>query len=144
VWKAWNTVQEIHSMRRPVLSPAALVLLAVLGTGAALSQETPSTPSPQRPCAADVARLCPQAQPGRAGMHACLQRNADQLSAECKAHVDQAGKKFQAAREACQPDVARLCSDVKPGGRRVAACLREHASELSEACQSALPQRKGM
>jgi hypothetical protein len=76
-------------------------------------------------------------------MHACLQRNADQLSAECKAHVDQVGQKFQAAAEACQPDVARLCSDVKPGGRRVAACLREHASELSEACQSALPQRKG-
>ena len=129
-------------MRRPVFSPAALVLLAVLGAGAALAQETPSTPSPQRPCAADVARLCPQAQ-GRAGMRACLQQNADQLSTECKAHVEQTRQRFQAAREACQPDVARLCSDVKPGGRRIAACLCEHASELSEACQSALPQKKG-
>jgi len=127
-------------MRRPVISPAAFVLLALLGAGAAVAQETPSTP--QRPCAADVARLCPQAQ-GRAGVHACLQQNADQLSAECKAHIDQVHQKFEAAREACQPDVARLCADVKPGGRRIAACLREHASELSQACQSALPQKKG-
>lgn len=129
-------------MRRPVFSPAALVLLVTLGAGAALAQETPSTP-PQRPCAVDVARLCPGAQPGRAGVRACLQQNAEQLSAECKAHIDQVRQKFQAAREACQPEVARFCADVKPGGRRIAACLREHASELSEACQAAIPQKKG-
>jgi hypothetical protein len=129
-------------MRRPFVSPAAFVLLATLGAGAALAQETPSTP-PQRPCAADVARLCPEAQPGRAGVRACLQQNADQLSAECKAHIDRVRQKFQAAREACQPDVARFCAEVKPGGHRIAACLRQHASELSEACQAAIPPGSG-
>jgi hypothetical protein len=129
-------------MRRPVFSPAALVLVATLAAGAALAQQTPSTPSPQRPCAADVARLCPDAR-GRADVHACLQQNADQISAECKARMDQAHQKFEAAKEACQPDVAKFCADVKPGGRRVAACLRDHASELSQACQAAIPARKG-
>jgi len=129
-------------MRRPVFSPAALVLVATLAAGAALAQQTPSTPSPQRPCAADVARLCPDAR-GRADVHACLQQNADQISAECKARMDQAHQKFEAAKEACQPDVAKFCADVKPGGRRVAACLRDHASELSQACQAAIPTRKG-
>jgi hypothetical protein len=120
----------------------ALFVLAILGAGTALAQAAPSAPSPQRPCAADVARLCPGVQ-GRAGVRACLQQNADQVSAECKAHIDQMHQKFQAAREACQPDVARFCADVKPGGHRIAACLREHASELSPACQAAIPPRKG-
>ena len=129
-------------MRRPVLSPAALVLLATLGAGAAFAQQEPSTPAAQRPCAADVARLCPNAQ-GRAAVHACLQQNADQVSAECKARIEQIHQRFEAARQACQADVAKFCADVKPGGRRVAACLREHGSELSEACQAAIPAKKG-
>ena len=129
-------------MHRPVFSPATLVLLTTLGAGAALAQQAPSTPSPQRPCAADVARLCPSAQ-GRAEMRACLQQNAEQVSAECKARMEQIHQKFQAAREACQPDVAKFCTDVKPGGHRIAACLREHASELSQACQAVIPPKKG-
>ena len=129
-------------MRRPVFPPAALLLLATLGAGSALAQQADPTPAPQGPCAADVARLCPAAK-GRADVHACLQQNADQVSAECKARIDQAHQKFQAAREACQPDVAKFCADVKPGRRRVAACLREHTSELSEACQAAIPPKKG-
>lgn len=129
-------------MRRPVFSPAALFLLATLGAGAALAQQAGSTPAPQGPCAADVARLCPSAQ-GRADVHACLKQNADQVSTECKARIEQAHQKFEAARQACQPDVAKFCADVKPGGRRIGACLREHSSELSEACQAAIPPKKG-
>ena len=128
-------------MRRPVFSPAAFVLIAALAAGAALAQQA-ATPAPERPCAADVARLCPNAK-GRADVHACLQQNADQVSAECKARIEQIQQKFQAAREACQPDVAKFCADVKPGGHRVSACLREHASELSQACQAAIPPKKG-
>ena len=129
-------------MRRLLPTPVLLVL-SLLGTGAALAEETPSTAQPASPCQADVARLCPGVQPGRGAIRACLRQNADQLSAECRAHIDQVRQKFQAAREACQPDVARFCADVKPGGHRIAACLREHTSELSQACQAALPQKKG-
>jgi cysteine rich repeat protein len=128
-------------MRRPVFSPAALVLVSCLASGLAFAQQTPST-SPQGPCAADVARLCPDAH-GRAGVHACLKQNADQVSAECKARIEEVHQKFEAAKAACQPDVAKFCADVKPGGHRVAACLRDHASELSEACQAAIPAKKG-
>jgi hypothetical protein len=134
--------QELISMHRPVFSPAALVLLITLGAGTAFAQQEQSAAPAQRPCAADIARLCPNAQ-GRADVHACLKQNADQVSAECKARIEQIQQKFQAAREACQPDVAKFCADVKPGGRRIGACLHEHASELSEACQAALPQKKG-
>jgi len=121
---------------------SSLLLLLTLGGTIALAQTAPATAPQARPCQADIARLCPNAH-GRAEVHACLQQNADQVSAECKARIEQIQQKFQAAREACQPDVAKFCADVKPGGHRVAACLREHASELSQACQAAIPPKKG-
>lgn len=35
----------------------------------------------------------------------------------------------------CAEDAARFCKDVKPGEGRVAACLKEHEKELSQACR---------
>ena len=128
-------------MRRHVPLPRILLAVVTLGASAALAQQAPSSSPPARPCAADVARLCPDAQ-GRQAVHACLQQNADQVSTECKARIDQVRQKFEAAREACKDDVATLCSNVQPGGRRIAACLREHASQLSPACQAAIPAPK--
>ena len=126
-------------MPRPSSLRAALLVLFSLGASVALAQQAPSSAPAARPCAADVARLCPDAH-GRADVRACMQQNADQVSAECKARIDQARQRFQAVRDACQPDVAQFCADVKPGGRAIGQCLRSHASELSQACQSALPQ----
>jgi hypothetical protein len=35
----------------------------------------------------------------------------------------------------CAQDAAKYCKDVKPGEGRVAACLKEHESDLSQACR---------
>ncbi len=35
----------------------------------------------------------------------------------------------------CAEDAAKFCKDVKPGEGRVAACLKEHEKELSQACR---------
>ncbi|PKM98082.1 MAG: hypothetical protein CVU79_05195 [Elusimicrobia bacterium HGW-Elusimicrobia-3] len=35
----------------------------------------------------------------------------------------------------CAADAAKFCKDVKPGEGRVAACLKEHQAELSQACK---------
>ncbi len=129
-------------MRRLVPSPAVLLVLAGLAASAALAQQAPSTGLPAHPCDADVTRLCPGVQPGQGGIRQCLKQNADQLSAECKAHIDQGRQHFHAAREACQGDVAAFCANVKPGGGRIAACLKEHASELSDACKAQWPAPK--
>ncbi len=130
-------------MHRALPSLSLVALLATLAAPVALAQDAP----PAHPCSADVARLCPGVQPGRGAIRACLQQNADQLSAECTAHIAQARQRFQAVREACQADVTRFCSDVAPGGHRIAACLREHASELSDACKAqraaAAPKTQG-
>lgn len=38
------------------------------------------------------------------------------------------------AKGPCAADAAKFCKDVKPGEGRVAACLKEHEKELSQAC----------
>jgi len=48
------------------------------------------------------------------------------------------GHDFAKVREACRPDVERLCKDIKPGGGRIRACLKAHETELSDGCKAAI------
>ena len=41
-------------------------------------------------------------------------------------------------RADCSHDYRRYCGDVRPGGGRAIACLRDHVSHLSRQCRSAL------
>lgn len=36
----------------------------------------------------------------------------------------------------CADEIEKFCKDVKPGGGRLLQCLREHGSQLSEACRN--------
>ena len=38
----------------------------------------------------------------------------------------------------CQEEISKMCDDVKPGGGRLARCLRAHEAELSNDCKAAL------
>jgi len=42
----------------------------------------------------------------------------------------------------CRQDVQKFCPDAKPGGGALRDCLKQHASELSPACQEHLKQVK--
>jgi hypothetical protein len=35
----------------------------------------------------------------------------------------------------CSADMAKFCKDVKPGGGKKMKCLKEHESDLSDACK---------
>ena len=43
----------------------------------------------------------------------------------------------------CRQDVQKFCPDAKPGGGALRDCLKQHAAELSPACQEHLKQVKG-
>lgn len=43
----------------------------------------------------------------------------------------------------CKADEAKLCANVQRGGGRIAACMKEHKDELSDACKQNLAQRHG-
>jgi Cysteine rich repeat len=127
-----------------------LAAASLLYCTVALAQATPppagSPPPKGGACRADVAALCPNISPGRADHRAilqCLESQADKLSAPCKAELDQMKARAEAAKEACKPDVDKFCSSVAAGGGRVMECLKQHESELSDACKAAQPQRRG-
>jgi hypothetical protein len=44
----------------------------------------------------------------------------------------------QAQRDACTPDVMRLCREDIPDVPRIIACLRREQAKVSAACQSAM------
>jgi hypothetical protein len=45
-------------------------------------------------------------------------------------------------RQACKDDVQKLCSDVKPGGGRIIACLDGHKDQLSQGCSDAMAKAR--
>jgi hypothetical protein len=54
------------------------------------------------------------------------------------AFVSPAWAARDASMKACRPDFSKLCSGVKPGGGRIAECLKLHEAELAPACKAAL------
>jgi hypothetical protein len=88
------------------------------------------------PCAAEVERLCPRAR-GDALLVGCLRSHQQELSKACKGDLDAVLAKAKEIAADCEGDVYRLCRDVEPGEGRVAACLRNNESHLSQSCQAA-------
>jgi hypothetical protein len=43
---------------------------------------------------------------------------------------------------ACRADVQKLCKDVQPGGGRIAACMKQHESELSPGCRERMTETR--
>lgn len=44
-------------------------------------------------------------------------------------------------RGVCMNDVKALCGSVQPGGGRIRDCIREHRTQLSNACKLAIADR---
>lgn len=45
--------------------------------------------------------------------------------------------------QACLEDAKTLCKGIKPGGGRIAACLKEHKDEVSAECKAAVKEHRG-
>ena len=39
---------------------------------------------------------------------------------------------------ACRADIKKVCGDIKPGGSRIATCLKDRVADLSDACKARL------
>ena len=59
------------------------------------------------------------------------------------AHAADAAKSDAAAAvtEACKGDVEKLCPGIQPGEGRIAACLKQHKSEVSKPCKSEIAKQ---
>ena len=43
---------------------------------------------------------------------------------------------------ACRADVQKLCKGIQPGGGRIAACLKQHESEVSPGCKERIAEAR--
>jgi Cysteine rich repeat len=128
--------------RLGALLGAAALLVAPL----VLAQGAPPPPKKGGACRDDIATLCPGIQPGpgaRKEIGQCLASQQDKVSAACKAQIDAEKARIEAAKAACQPDIEKFCANVPQGGGQIRQCLRQHQSELSDACKAAHQGKRG-
>jgi Cysteine rich repeat len=93
-------------------------------------------------CTDDIAEFCKDIRPGAGRLVRCLKEHETDLSAQCKASIEEARTKAREAHEACTDDVQKFCKDVKPGKGRIVRCLKQNEEQLSPDCRDTL-QRSG-
>jgi Cysteine rich repeat len=122
-----------------VLRSGMLVALALaFGAGVASAQQHQG----HDVCKADVQKFCKDVQPGGGKVAKCLAQHDADLSAPCKEGIAKMRERVKVVTAACQTDMQQLCKGVEPGGGRIAHCLKENDSKLSQGCRSAI-QHKG-
>jgi hypothetical protein len=67
-----------------------------------------------------------------------LRDHAAELSKECSSRLDDLAREAGLLGAVCRWDIARLCSDVVPGGARIVSCLEDHRDDLSPECKNQL------
>ena len=89
-------------------------------------------------CTADVQKYCSDVPPGGGRIQRCLHEHEAEISKECRARLDDLVREAGLLGATCRWDIARLCSDVAPGGARIVSCLENHAEDLSIECKAQL------
>jgi len=89
------------------------------------------------PCAAETLALCNKAV-GTNAVLGCLRSNQEKLSPACQTSVADYTALAQQYGEDCQADAQKLCANVQPGQGRLARCLVDNLSFVSQSCQEAI------
>jgi cysteine rich repeat protein len=121
-------------MKRLLLFCLTCALVIVMASGAFTQVE--------KPCAGDVAKFCPEVQSGGGRIAQCLKQNKEQLSPGCKMHLLKVEELMKEVDQACEDDVTKFCSEVQPGGGRIAQCLKQNKKQLSFECKVKLFKAK--
>jgi hypothetical protein len=97
-------------------------------------------------CNGDVEKFCAGIERGEGRVHACLLQHRAELSPGCKAAGEELTRRRESVKaatmrsvnDACKDELGKFCKNVKPGGGRLAQCLRQYDAELSPACSGEL------
>ncbi len=89
-------------------------------------------------CRADYEKFCKDVRPGQGRIVQCLRQHESELSAACKSEMAEGREKSREFVKACKADAANLCQDIRPGGGRIAKCLKANEGQLSPDCAAFL------
>ena len=118
----------------PIMFFALISSVILMAGSVALAQE--------KPCAGDIEKFCQGVQPGGGRIGKCLAQHKDELSPGCKARVEEVALQLKGVQQACQDDIMTFCPGVKPGGGRIAKCLKQHQTELSAECKAKIAEAR--
>ena len=90
------------------------------------------------PCEADIQKFCASVPIGGGRIQACLRKHAKELSPACASRYQNLEQEMGTLAAICRFDISRFCSDVSPGGGRVADCLKANQDDLSPECKDGL------
>jgi hypothetical protein len=96
-------------------------------------------------CNTELVRYCADVTPGEGRLLACLFAYDDKLSGQCEFALYDAAVRLERALNTityvmteCNAEIGSHCSKVAVGQGRIAQCLIDRKSELSDACSRAL------
>lgn len=119
------------------------MMRALVLAGALIVFALPLTVRAEDACKADVEKLCKDIPPGGGRILACLMSHGSELSPACTEKLAEGKARWERVKEACKPDVEKLCQGIAPGAGRIAACLKSHDSELAPACRQIVDKMEG-
>jgi len=123
----------------PLITLFVVALGLILLTGSGASAQATGA------CAGDIDKFCRGVQQGEGRIAKCMAQHKEELSPGCKARLEEAAKQLKGVQKACEDDIMAFCEGVKPGGGRIAKCLKENEAKLSPQCKaSAARAKKGM
>ena len=89
-------------------------------------------------CRSDFKSYCSSVTPGDGRLAFCLMAHADKRSSQCESALSNARREaetlLKSHAQSCQSDIASLCSGTVPGEGRIAKCLLDQRSSLSQTC----------
>lgn len=96
-------------------------------------------------CEADAKEFCSTVTPGEGRLLMCALAHEDKISDNCEEALFDAFvqlgdriNNLQFAVDACEDDIETTCTGVEPGEGRIAQCLIDNKTKISESCQAAV------
>jgi hypothetical protein len=96
-------------------------------------------------CDKELKTYCKDVTPGEGRGLACLYAHSDKLSGKCEyalydsaAQLERFVNATAYAANECRDDLAKFCSELKPGGGRLLQCLDKNDAKVSKRCKQAL------
>jgi hypothetical protein len=127
----------------------AMVWMVVIGMvlvfGGVASAQQKLIESVTKGCDKELKTYCKDVTPGEGRVLACLYAYEDKLSGQCEYALYDAAVQLERALNAlsyaaneCRDDLAKFCSDIKPGEGRLLQCIDKNNAKVSKRCKQAL------
>ncbi len=130
-------------MKKKVLFVLVLGMVMVFGTQVLAAETIVDTVA--KGCKKEIETYCKEVTPGEGRVLACLYAYEDKLSGQCEYALYDAAVQLERALTAlsyvaneCRDDLMKFCSDIKPGGGRLMACMEKNEKQVGDRCKQAM------